>query len=565
MTARAAGETTALVAVSSSNGDDAVELPLAIRPLAVPVVSWATGEAAGETTLALDAPAGALPQSAVTLEVGRSVAASLLNGLEYLTGFPYGCTEQVMSRALPNAVVGRAFQTLRAEPPANTNLPRLVDQSAQRLYALQQNDGGWGWWYDDDSSAYQTAWVVFGLATLAEAGYDVSPAVLDRGASYLEEILEQTGIHERAFVLYSLAAAGRPNGEAALILWEKQGDKLDAWSLAALALALDAAGESEAAAAALDELAARAVVDGERAHWTGVLRDGTYNRKLMASDVRATAFALSAFVRLRPGDPLEPQAVRWLMERRRGNGWGTTNETAFAILALTDHLAGTGLATEPLPFRVALNGVALAEGALAPGELRRVIPLPLERLRPGANEVVLSGGDRPLAYALNARFAVAQSEVAADGPVTITRAYLNPSGQQPMTEMMRGDLVKVQLTVQFPGDAAYVMVEDQLPGGLEALNERLNATGHDSAYYATSSRRAYTWRDYGYNYKEIRDGRVTFFITDLRAGRAVFTYLARATHSGTFTAMPAEASAMYDLEVWGRSDSATVAIGGAEE
>jgi alpha-2-macroglobulin len=62
------------------------------------------------------------------------------------------------------------------------DLPPKINAGLQRLYGFQHNDGGWGWWYDDRTDAYQTAWVVFGLAVTAEAGYEVDAQVIERGA-----------------------------------------------------------------------------------------------------------------------------------------------------------------------------------------------------------------------------------------------------------------------------------------------------------------------------------------------------------------------------------------------
>jgi alpha-2-macroglobulin len=61
------------------------------------------------------------------------------------------------------------------------------------------------------------------------------------------------------------------------------------------------------------------------------------------------------------------------------------------------------------------------------------------------------------------------------------------------------------------------------------------------------------WQEYGYNNKEVRADRVSFFISELPAGEYTYSYLARATHSGIFVALPAELSAMYDPSLWGRS------------
>jgi len=83
---------------------------------------------------------------------------------------------------------------------------------------------------------------------------------------------------------------------------------------------------------------ATAVVQNGKAYWSGADQDGVYNRKTMASDIRTTALGLSALVKIQPGHPLEGAVVRWLMNQRTTTGWGTTNETSYAILGLTDHL-----------------------------------------------------------------------------------------------------------------------------------------------------------------------------------------------------------------------------------
>ncbi len=562
-----AGETRVLAVAARSDGSDdavgngdSVALPLSVRELAVPIHNYATGRIEGSGEIALDRPEEALPDSAVTLEISRSPAGTLLNGLEYLTGFPYGCVEQTMSRALPNAVVSRAFNRLGIPPPVELDLDRLVNESAQKLYGFQQSEGGWGWWFDDDGDPYQTAWVLFGLATMAEAGHEIDPGVIERGAAFLRERLADAEPRTRAYMLYSLSVAGKleEDGAAAalalLVETETSFNQrlLDPFSLAALALALDAAGEANAAQTTMDKLAALVVIDGDKAYW-GTGEDGRYDRKIMASSVRSTALALSAFVKLRPGDDLEPLIVNYLMDRRRGNGWGTTNETAHAIIGLTDHLLGAGLGRTTGARDVALNGEPLATGTINEGELRDVIKIPLDRLRPGANVVILTAADGGrLYYTLNEQYQAARETIEAGGAVSIYRNYRSPGDGKLIESVAAGELVRVELTVRFPEGTRFIVVEDRVPSGLEPLNERLNATTHDGSWFGVST---YSWHELGYNYKEIRDGRVTFFVTSLDGYTTTFEYMARATHSGTFTALPAEAWAMYEPEVWGRSGS----------
>jgi len=96
---------------------------------------------------------------------------------------------------------------------------------------------------------------------------------------------------------------------------------------------------------------------------------------------------------------------------------------------------------------------------------------------------------------------------------------------------------------------------------LEALNEGLNTTSRVSPYYDEySDYTEYLWEGYGYNNKEIHGDHVSFFITDMNSGPTTLSYLARATTSGTFIALPAEAYAMYVPLIWGRSADATFVV-----
>jgi uncharacterized protein YfaS (alpha-2-macroglobulin family) len=103
-------------------------------------------------------------------------------------------------------------------------------------------------------------------------------------------------------------------------------------------------------------------------------------------------------------------------------------------------------------------------------------------------------------------------------------------------------------------------VEDHLPGGFEALNENLNITPHVYALDEYDYYFPFFWEELGYNYKQIHGDRISFFVTDLEKGSHLYTYMARAILSGEFLALPAEVSAMYDLDTWGRSRSDWIII-----
>lgn len=538
---------------------DAVELPLEIQPLAVPDVTTIQGQFTNRFITNIAWPADALPMSTVQIDLNRSIAGSMVQGLEYLTGYLYSCVEQTMSRALPNAVVARAFGQLGvSDPSLLKNLEPLINASIQRLYGFQHSDGGWGWWTDDATHDYQTAWVIFGLTSTIDGGYEVDQAVIDRGADWLTNNLDGMDVRTRAFALYSLAISGHGNKSLTLATAAESG--LDTFSQAALALALDELGETAVARQLVNDLADSATESNGMVYWPSETADGHYRQKTLASTTRNTALALSAFVKVRPGHELEPGIVRYLMSQRKPTGWGSTNETAFTILALTDHLLAVQEAAgeQNTDYTVSLNGQVVLTGTLAPDALSAKLVLPADQLKVGENklEIVHEG---KLYYQVSSRVYLAQAEIEAAGGVIITRVYRDSLTGKVVTTVRPNQLIWVDITFNMPTAASYVIVEDSLPGGLEPLNENLDTT----TLSAGENGRPY-WEQRGYNYKETRGNHVSFFITDMAEGVHTFTYFARATHEGDFVAMPAETYAMYDAAVWGRSASAPIVVTGKD-
>jgi alpha-2-macroglobulin len=430
------------------------------------------------------------------------------------------------------------------------------------LYGFQHADGGWGWWLDDRSDAYQSAWVMHGLAVIQSAGYPIEPNVIDNGVRYLNRELDSMDPRTRAYALYSMALAGNGSLEATRSLADASLRELDPFSQAALALALHHLGDETRAEAILAVLESSAMHKDSHAYWPQAVGDGEYHRKTMASTVRTTAFVLSALIAIDGRDnPYVDPAAEFLISKRNGYGWGTTNETSFTILALTDYLNVQQIQEGTNGITVNLNGSQLASSTLEAGQLFFNLEIPISQLRTTTNRLeVESSGDVPVYYDLITHYSLSRSNVEKSGEIEVTRQYLDPKTKAPVAEMIAGQLIRVQLTVRMPQAGSFMLVEDHLPGGLEALNEGLNTTSRASAYGDYYDPLQYFWQDYGYNYKEIRGDRVSFFITDMKSGITKLSYLARATISGTFTALPAEVSAMYDPLLWGRSSDNVIVV-----
>jgi alpha-2-macroglobulin len=570
-----AGDVNVLASASDQDGmSDAVQLSFPVQPAAIASVQDLSGEFNGDLKLKLPMPPVIRESSQVTLQLDRSQAGTILTGLDYLTGYPYGCIEQTMSRALPNAVVSRAAARLNLDPGLHDRVDPLVRASIQRLYSMQHDDGGWGWWFDDPSDDYQTSWVVFGLALMSQAGYQIDPSVIDRAAKYLDDRLDNSSdsdkldIRTEAFVIYSMALAGKPRPEAARFLMDGSLNQLDSFSQAALALAFSEIGDTQRARTIMDLLDSRAVRDGGKVYWPDGAEDGEYEQKTMASTLRATALILNALVQIDPQNELIQGTLDYLVGQRQGTqGWGTTNETSFAILALTNALVSQIQQTGNLPYEVRLGGTVIRSGDMLSSGASIKVALPIDQLVFGLNDLeVTTAADAHLYYNLTMSYALPQEIVQEAGNVGVTRYYMDAQNNTRLTNVSVGQLVKVVLTITNPQDAPYILVEDHLPGGLEPLSEELNITpryysDYESGYdYYEGYCSYFDCPKYEYNYKDIHNDRVDLFFTQLSAGRHTYTYLARATTQGTFLALPAEAYAMYDPKVWGRSASDQVIV-----
>ena len=101
----------------------------------------------GSRTAQTPQPPTPRPNGELNLELTPSLAAGVDSTLGYLEHYPYFCSEQTVSRFLPNAVTYRLFKQLGMDDPQlKASLETNLTAGLQRLYALQHLDGGWGWW-----------------------------------------------------------------------------------------------------------------------------------------------------------------------------------------------------------------------------------------------------------------------------------------------------------------------------------------------------------------------------------------------------------------------------------
>jgi uncharacterized protein YfaS (alpha-2-macroglobulin family) len=517
----------------------------------------------------------------LSVQLDPSLAAGMRDGLDYLEHFEYECTEQTVSRFLPNVLTYRALRDLGlADPALEARLPDLVEEGLTRLYLQQHYDGGWGWWYDDESSPYLTSYVVFALVKADEAGFEVRGDVIQRGLDFLNGELVPTSkltatraANRQAWILYVMAEAGERDRVSEWVegLYEGR-EKLSHYSRAYLAMTLDLLRSGdERIKTLLADLNNDAILSATGAHW----EEFYYDWWAMNTDTRSTAIILDALAKLDPDNALIPNVVRWLMVARRDGIWETTQETAWSLIALTDWMVVTGELEGAYNYGVSLNGSLLDDGQVTPENIDQSIKLRVDvadLLADVANYLTISRGDGPgrLYYTAHLKVYLPVEEIEPlDRGIIVSRQYTRadciPTKDEPcpeVTEARVGDVIQVKLTIVAPHDLYYLVVEDMLPAGAEAIDTSLDTTSlleRSPALRRQVDRGGY-WYDFywwwwhWYSRSELRDEKVVLFADYLYAGTYEYTYTFRAVLPGEYQVIPTFANEFYFPEVFGRGE-----------
>ncbi|HET9696341.1 MAG TPA: alpha-2-macroglobulin family protein, partial [Terriglobales bacterium] len=189
-------QSTVLGKALTDEESDAMELTLPVIPYgvkqAIPL-SGSVSDSNAEVIKEINFPANTEPTArAIQVDLSPSVAGAIFGALEYLTSYPYGCTEQTMSGFLPDIIVSDAVKQLGLKLPDDPKeLDKKIEAGLKRLYDFQHEDGGWGWWQTDDSHVFMSSYVLAGLSQAKQLGYDVKPEAISKGQQWVKATFDR--------------------------------------------------------------------------------------------------------------------------------------------------------------------------------------------------------------------------------------------------------------------------------------------------------------------------------------------------------------------------------------
>ena len=540
--------------------------------------------AAGTRSEVVVVPRGTAATAAtLELSISPSLAASLPGALQYLEEFPHECVEQTISRFLPNVMMQKILQGLgTAGAPTAQHGAELVAAAVQRLAAQQHPDGGWGWWPTEESDSYLTAYALLGLQRAQQAGHAVpqnmrtlASAFVRARVRYPIQLQQPADFNRQVFMLYALSESGIKN-PSALSSYFAERSRLAHYGRALLALAIHAEDASDPRIATLlSDLAGAAAVSATGAHWNEI---GAPELANMNTDLRSTAMALSAFVRIDARNALIPNIVRWLVAQRSAqNAWETTQQTAWSLMALAEWLAAGGDAPAAYAYTLALNGKPLAQGSADGFSAPRSQTVTAPQLLAPVNQLLVQrgAGTGSLYYTAVLRHTEPAAGAAAlSRGMVVSRVYTLRSKScgaksqprcAPVSSVPAGADVNVTLTLVAQNDLHHVLLEDPFPAGAEPVDSSLQTSSvvgqqpddgsADPAYYG--------WGWWWFSNVNLRDEKLVLAAAYLPAGTYQYTYTLHAQLAGQYNVPPATASEFYFPEVWGRSDGARFEISAA--
>lgn len=501
-----------------------------------------------------DLLAGVNPQllegaGAVSVTLSNTRLASLRESAGQLLEYPYGCAEQTVSALIPWALLPELKPVLPdlTKNPGEANV--AIQKGLDLLFSMQTPGGGIAYWPGGrEPSLFASAYAALACALLDGRAEVMLPAGHAALLDYLSEQLRGSGTprgtgspEDRTLALYALAAAGRAEPAYHEELFNRR-KELSGEARAWLALAVHTA---KGPAKMIDTLLDPKVTAPEAVSWFG-------------GPARERAIQLLAWSRHRPKAPEVGRLVKELLGYRQNGHWGTTQQNAWALLALARYYAaaeqgspevGATLAAAGREIPIQLNTTQTTETRgfdFTPDH-----PLgPLTALHPAGGK--LFGETRFIV-----RPPVAKQPPQNRG-YAVNRSYqkLGDDGElREAADLKVGDRVIVTLRVETARPGHFVAIDDPLPAIFEAVNPAFKSRG------IAGQTQEEEWVS---DHRETRADRVLYFCDHLPPGSYAFRYLARVRMAGSAQAGPTKVEEMYRPERFGLGEAATLVSHGTQ-
>lgn len=604
-------------AIGQTTGD-AMETKLPIRPLGVPVLISRSGCLNGDdesVELPLEYPKDAAPGSVdLSVHLASSSLSPVLGNFSSLIDYPYGCTEQTMSKLMP-AVVAIKMNKKLGVPLKKADIDKFADvykQSMEKLDGYQHGDGGWGWWADDQSNPYLTALVLEGYKLLEDVNYKIDPERKKNGLQWLatncenlqnqladplhvdywwQENESMTDLAKATYVqsLYGVKPSSKLRN---WVTKERRLKKMNPETLAYYTMAFKSSGDDDAANLMFQRLLYLANLEdssaGSLMNWD---RGSAMYKKFLDNDkdyywyysyrftgVETSALALRACIAMEPEQTQRIESIKsWILMQRGKDGWGNTKTSSEVFKSfMDDELVHSG--PQVCDFKADISVAGSNTSTLSFDKLSLFAPEQVSKLtlKPDqAKPTLHKTGNGKLHWTCVIKYykklKIGQSGIEPSTPsgLNIRREFVRLIAnydssnnvhftEQPITGPVKaGETLLMKIKLDSPITVPYTLLEVPLPSGAEVVKDTLKeeASQADTRESDTAIMSSWWW-----NHRDIMDDHMAYFVSDYRQGKSEIRQMVRLELPGKFQMNPITLEGMYTNAVHGYSEANEIQV-----
>jgi len=477
-----------------------------------------------------------------------------------------------------------------------STVKQMENKGVKDLLEMQLSDGGWGWFsgYGERSSAHTTAYVVNGLLTAKANGVEINQNAINRGINWLKQYQEEQTIKIRnfkadkkdvprkrhvdnldAFVFMVLANAGQKLFEEMAGYLYTDRNKISLYGKSMLALSFHTYKDTEKVQMLRRNIEQFLVIDKENQTAYLKMDSGSYWWYWYGSEWETHAYYLKLLAKVDPQGETASSLVKYLINNRKNSTyWSSTRDTALCIEAIADYIKATKEDKPEMTVEILVDGKKVGEETINAKNLftfNNKIILDQSKISSGKHKLEIKRkGKGPVYFNAYMTYFSKEDYIKKAGlEIKVQRKFYKlvrkkdvnlragVSGKvvkanqeayervliKNLDTLKSGDLIEVELEIDSKNDYEYIVFEDLKAAGFEAVDVR-------SGYR----------RGGMHAYREMRNDRVSFFVSHLPRGKHNIKYKLRAEIPGKFSALPAKVYANYAPELKGNSDEIKISI-----
>lgn len=489
--------------------------------------------------------------------------------------------EQTSSGVLPIAALRTIIRKGLIPDITTEETDKFMKPGIERLFSLQTEDGGFGYWPGDRSShKWGSIYALTAISRAGNAGFDLPRERMRKAMAYLQDQIKASGRDEysfRAYAAYILAQNGALGRET----FNKVFEHIDSQPNEAVTLVLMAA-----------KLGRHLPDEQIKGRLRGVITRpwsaGRYQDEFHAVYREPAVMLMAASLILPDEDVTHKLGAKLLSGMNPSGIWTSTSDSGWSLAALSEYFGSERTDQRAASISVRQAGRPDQTFTLAAGGFYTLAIDPKEFLR-NPSLSITSSSDATTLYKLSLTFP--RTDYARNGYANgfeVQKTIRNTDGSNTIRV---GDIVEVKVKINIKQQAAnYVVLDDPLPAGFVAINSAIkteeagvaqrrfqrmaaDASGDDGGDAEDGEfGEGFGWNDWYWdpqghyrftpNFMEMRNDRVLAFRNRAWGGIYEYSYYARAVCEGEFVMPSTKVQLMYDPDVVAYTPMGRVVIKG---